>query len=508
MRTKTLLLTAAVLVAGMIPVMAQSNPGSTNGTDVEMQLAWPDGQTYSTSLSFLWNYIALKSAVNGKINLHGDYTWNETGGGSGSEIDQVDHPYYWTLQDDDFTWPGGRWPELGVGVDTYIPNGSTNVSYPPSAGYDRFYFGSQSFQSSDGNLTIQNQDQPEFVMLTGGAPGDTGNELYEISGFAGTLFYTDKSLPSMDAIVVPPNQIQIGNLGAMTTTGTNNGVPYGTVWASLPVHTEVPVTPHVSASGYHFGNFQVSAYKLVSQCVATTPANQARTNIGVGEQVNLNFSPTLSVPYSNVVWTTTAGSLTSTQGNSTQLIAPSRATTVTVTAKVFGKPMTKTFKVIEPSGVVMVTNGLKHTVNRPDIGMHTLIYLKPDSVNFGAVWCQEEQAYAIANGVYAPFNGTNHESGPIPFPFSSTVVSGLGTLYSSTAGDNIYSGDPETAPPFAPGTEIYNIPWDFRVGSNGAWKTNFITVTGTCSLGTGGVLTASKARASWSCNVNDASISY
>ena len=238
MKSKTLLLVAALIVAGMIPAKAQSNPGSTNGTDAEMELAWPDGQAYSTSLQSLWNYIALKSAVNGKINLHDDYAWSETGGGSGSAIDLVDIHPYWTLQDDDFTWPGGRWPELGIGIDTYIPNGGTNVSYPPSAGYDRFYFGSQSFQSSDGNLTIQNQDQAEFVMLTGGAPGATGNELYSISGSAYTMFYTDNSLPSMNAIVVPPTQIQIGNLGSLDT----NGVLY----ASLPVHSAVPVTPHVN----------------------------------------------------------------------------------------------------------------------------------------------------------------------------------------------------------------------------------------------------------------------
>ena len=71
MKTKTLLLVAAFVVAGMIPAKAQSNPGSTNGTDAEMELTWPDGQTYSTSLQNLWNYIALPLPPVG-FNLHRD----------------------------------------------------------------------------------------------------------------------------------------------------------------------------------------------------------------------------------------------------------------------------------------------------------------------------------------------------------------------------------------------------------------------------------------------------
>jgi hypothetical protein len=215
------------------------------------------------------------------------------------------------------------------------------------------------------------------------------------------------------------------------------------------------------------------------------------------------------LPTTNITWDATAGSLSVTNNSSTNLFtAPDNATNVTVTATIGSMPVKFYFKVIEPSGVIMVTNGLKHAINRPDIGIHTLIYLKPDSVNFGRVWCQEEHAYAVANGVYAPFNGFPHETGPTPFPFTSTVVAGLGTSAGSSE-DNIYSGDPLTAPPFTPGTEVYTIPWDFQVGgTNGTWKTNFTTLTGSCSLGSGGVLTASKAGASWSCNITNASVSY
>jgi hypothetical protein len=358
----------------MIPAKAQSNPGSTNGTDAEMELTWPDGQTYSTSLQNLWNYIALPLPPVG-FNLHRDYAWSESGGGSGTAIDKVNSPY-WSAADDDLTWPGGRWPELGVGVDTYIPTGGTNVAYAPQAGYDRFYFGSQSFQSSDGMVTIQNQDQPEFVMLTGGAPGATGNELYSISGSAYTMFYTDKSLPDSTGTVVPPNQIQIGNLVSLDT----NGVLY----ASLPVHSSVPVTPHVNSSGYHIGHFYPTAYKLVSQCVATTPGNRARTTIGVGEQVNLYFNPSPSIDYRNFAWSTTAGSLTSTQGNSTQLTAPSSAGSATVTATVRGQPVSITFNVVAPSSYdhAQLTATNHYPVGVAGAGMTNLIWISPTNVSF------------------------------------------------------------------------------------------------------------------------------
>jgi hypothetical protein len=101
-------------------------------------------------------------------------------------------------------------------------------------------------------------------------------------------------------------------------------------------------------------------------------------------------------------------------------------------------------------------------------------------------------------------NGKPHDASPGEFPCTDTVVSGRGTLWAAT--DNIYSGDPGTAPPFTPGTETCVIPWDFRVGTN-TWK-RFDTLTHQCSLATGGVLNVSKGGASWSCNVTNATVSY
>ncbi|MGH7953127.1 MAG: hypothetical protein ACREFE_14595, partial [Limisphaerales bacterium] len=217
----------------------------------------------------------------------------------------------------------------------------------------------------------------------------------------------------------------------------------------------------------------------------------------------------------NAIWSTTAGDLSTNSGTGTRFTAPDRAADVTVTATVYGDSISRTFKVIEPSWVYYVTNVLYHTYDEADIGFHALIYLKPDSVNFGAVQCQEEQAYCVADGVYSEYNGSGHQ----PYQatdFGTTVVPGRGTGDATGSGlpnDTCYSGATDAALhiPYTNGTETLVIPWDFKVGNDGIWKTNFTTLTWLCSKSDGGghgdgLLNASKSNASVQMNVDDLSL--
>jgi len=285
----------------------------------------------------------------------------------------------------------------------------------------------------------------------------------------------------------------------LTASFTPTDCGSGSVTFYLNYQNSAPCDTNVQSAGSVSGSFNV--VDIQHQCVATTPTNQSRTTIGVGEQVNL----TACGAPGTITWSTSAGSLSPTNGTYTTLTAPGNAATATVTVNYTSGSCATGFSVIEPSGVNMVTNGLRHVINRPDIGFHALIYVAPDSVNFGAVSCIEVTNNAVCSGVYTPFNGYPHDAHPASFPLSSTVVSGLGTSAGAVE-DNIYSGDPGTASPFAPGSIVYTIPWQFQVGTN-AWKT-FTTLTHNCSLGSGGVLNASKAGASWSCNVTSATVSY
>ena len=353
-----------------------SNPSSSQATDAEKELEWPDAQYY---INFYNSFLDTRyvTIVNGKVHSHYYVNWQETSGGSGIAIDEVEYNPYLPPSDDAWTWPGGRWPDLPDGIDTYLPDGSTNDIGPALSnvpiGFQSGSWGSLNYQSPDGLTSLQVDDDCQYLLLTGGAPGATGYELYAITGSVYSVTYGS---PYNTYTKVPPEQVQIGGIGSLGSDGV--------LWAALPVHNAIVATVHAQGSGRITATVQQTGYKLVSQCYATIPTNQARTTIGVGEEVNLNFSPTLSVPYSNVVWTTTAGSLSYTNGTSNFFTAPGRAATVTVTAKVFGKPVTKTFNVIEPVGIVhaQIIGTESYPFGNAGAGMTNLLWIGPTNVSF------------------------------------------------------------------------------------------------------------------------------
>jgi hypothetical protein len=143
--------------------------------------------------------------------------------------------------------------------------------------------------------------------------------------------------------------------------------------------------------------------------------------------------------------------------------------------------------------------GLRHTKDRPDSGMQTEIFFTPADVSFQNIQYHEVDVPAVANGVYAPFNGVGHDPHPATLTVDG-VVAGLGSK--ANAVDNIYSGDPGTPAPFASGSITFNIPYEFKVGT-GAFK-RFATVIQRSSLAADQVtLVSSKAGASVTCHVSD-----
>jgi glycosyltransferase involved in cell wall biosynthesis len=237
--------------------------------------------------------------------------------------------------------------------------------------------------------------------------------------------------------------------------------------------------------------------KITSQTVATTPPNRTRTRVGVGERVTLRVTP------GPANWSVTGrGTVSPATGSTVTFTAADRGGTATVTARVGTKRCMITFTVVEPSGIVMRRHpgsGIRHTHNRPDSGLQTDIYLTPSDVSFQNVQYHEVDVPAVANGVYAPFNGVGHDPHPATISVDG-VVAGLGSKANGI--DSIYSGDPGTAPPFAPGSITFNIPYEFKVGS-GAFK-RFATVVQRSTLAADGVtLTSSKAGASITIKVSD-----
>ena len=204
---------------------------------------------------------------------------------------------------------------------------------------------------------------------------------------------------------------------------------------------------------------------ITSETVALTPGARTRTTIGVGEEVNLTHTP------GSAAWTTTAGTLSTANGPTSILSAPDTAQRITVNAGA----ATISFDVIAPTSVAMDREpgtGVKHTLNQPDSGIQTRVFLGPDTVNFNKVIYHELDVAGVPTnpGVYSCNTfSTGHcgaGGGGAACPdkaVTNTVVAGMGTQ--SVLGDCAYSGHCGTAPPFVPGSIALSIPYEYKVGA-------------------------------------------
>src|SRR6185295_14431678 len=114
---------------------------------------------------------------------------------------------------------------------------------------------------------------------------------------------------------------------------------------------------------------------------------------------------------------------------------------------------------------------VKHTLNQPDSGIQTRVFLGPDTVNFSKARYRELNVAGVPTtpGVYSCNTfATGHCAGAVAGAcpdkaLSSTVVAGMGTQ--SVLGDCAYSGHCGTAPPFLPGSITVSIPYEYKVGT-------------------------------------------
>ena len=207
------------------------------------------------------------------------------------------------------------------------------------------------------------------------------------------------------------------------------------------------------------------AETITSETVAASPGARTRTTIGVGEEVNLTHAP------ASAAWTTTAGTLSAANGIKVILTAPDTAQKITVT----GGTATLVFDVLAPTSVAMDREpgtGVKHTLNQPDSGIQTRVFLGPDTVNFNKVIYRELDVAGAATspGVYScnPAAGGHCGAGgggnPCPDKaMTDTVTAAMGTK--SVLGDCAYSGHCGFAPPFVPGSVSLAIPYEYKVGA-------------------------------------------
>ena len=249
------------------------------------------------------------------------------------------------------------------------------------------------------------------------------------------------------------------------------------------------------------GGFNV--VEIQHQCVATTPTDQTRTTIGVGEEVDL----TACGAPGTVTWTTSAGTVSPTTGTSTTLTAPDRKATALVTASYNGGSCTKSFSVIEPTAINMLRVLVKHDYNTATIGMKPHVFVAPDSVNFGAVSVRELSANFLAGGVYTSLNNTTHGT-TVSNPSTGKVWVTHGT-WCVNDDECLVSGFSTYDPAHGTGYAICSIPCQWQCNSS-AWVNfqNTSDQAGHSSGASSHQLTISKDGASWSCSVYDPTCSY
>ncbi len=199
--------------------------------------------------------------------------------------------------------------------------------------------------------------------------------------------------------------------------------PSGDLYLALPDNEVKDLRLRVPGVKHYGAWAEAKRHKFVHEtaCVALADRNRARTQLGAGEYVSCRFEPG-NFP-TNAVWTTTAGGLDTTVGNSVWYTAPSNAANATVTATVAGTAKFKIkFEVREPSGVdnahtykvYEYTNFFGQGVS--GAGMYLRVYVAPTDVSFYRVECLEvEEDATDVTGYY-----TNNP------PWTTTHLSHIG----------------------------------------------------------------------------------
>ncbi len=195
-----------------------------------------------------------------------------------------------------------------------------------------------------------------------------------------------------------------------------NGTSAGTAGsATYELSPDTAGTYTVSATcGTSTKAIKVVVWEVISETVATFPADRTRKTIGIGEEVNLSTNPSMSVAWSVVG----GGSISSATGVSTVFTASKSPTSSTVKATMGTYNNTLLFTVIAPTGFdvsIQSSPGLG-TLGNNQIGQRTLynVEVVPASVSFYSVEFRE----FFTNTTWTWPNGLVSNFGPAPIPWS------------------------------------------------------------------------------------------
>ncbi|HEY5233557.1 MAG TPA: hypothetical protein VIK35_08500 [Verrucomicrobiae bacterium] len=178
----------------------------------------------------------------------------------------------------------------------------------------------------------------KLKLKTGGPPGSTQKNLWDISG-------------TLNGGGSPPHEMAIGSFGNLDTNGN--------AYALLPDNSPpIDVTPSVAGmNSYFFQLNQPTKYTLThtTECTATGNTNNSRTTIGICESVDFAGMP------GGTTWSVSGeGFISSTNGSSTVFTAKMSPGSATVTATIGNATLPTTFQT--PNTRLTWPNGTNSTL--------------------------------------------------------------------------------------------------------------------------------------------------
>jgi len=255
----------------------------------------------------------------------------------------------------------------------------------------------------------------------------------------------------------------------------------GFVWAVLPDGEDVDVTPKAPGVPFYLCDPAECKYTFTPYCQSSIPMNHIRSNIGVGEFLNLSFEPNTFrsqgafAPFlpTNTLWSASAGGPAQTNWPDIVFIAPSNAANVTITTQLRnGQTLKNNFNVLEPTGVTHVelrgVDTSDFDIGIVGAGMFLTVYFGPTNVSFGRVYGLEvgEDATNVW-GYYTNFTAddlSHSENGaddPIPIMPNNSWYHAPGEYSWDCASDGGYDN------PGYGGGYTWRIPGQWTVGDAG-----------------------------------------
>jgi len=216
------------------------------------------------------------------------------------------------------------------------------------------------------------------------------------------------------------------------------------------------------------------SFNIRSQTIATQPGSRTRTNIGIGEEVDLSTDPSTSVTWSIDSDDGHKGTLSQSSGSTTKYTACDRTKSVTIKGRnSCGNEDTITFTVVEPSSgrFHTETDISQITSTTINVGFQASPTMMPQNVSFYNCEMREGVCTSTSSGPLAYRPEIQHADTGSWVPFSSTVGSDGTVLIGQ---DTVSRRAPLTLFPAigtTNGSMLWPIPWRAQVrggGTNGA----------------------------------------